>query len=394
MGFLRRLFGEGGLGDGRGDAAPTTPLAADPIAEATLLALHHQHVRPTPEAYTIWYRHLGGERPDLSRRLKDLESRGEPFDAPLIAELFERYFGSADAVGQVTRASRAIEGLLADLAHDLGAVEADARRGGDRLDELGAALARSDDGPTAVRQEPARAALRAMLATILGETAAMRAAAVRLHRRAIESAGEIAQLRATIEAAGLGLDHDPVTGVASQRALRRALRRALTAPDARPAAADANPRPSADAACYLVVDLDDFRRFNEAHGRRLGDLVMKAVARQLKGLLAPGDTIGRLDGAAFGIVRVATDLTGGEALAERLCHNIAELRLEPADAALGRHFTVPPVTAAIGVAAYHPGEPLERLAGRADRARQVARQAGGNRMVSERTTTVVGRPKA
>jgi hypothetical protein len=110
LGFLRQLFGD------RQPASPIEPAAAgDPIADATMLALQRQAIRPTPEAYTVWYRHLAGERPDLSRRLKDLEERGERFDSALIGELHERYFGSEREMLQVAEASRNAERLLAAL---------------------------------------------------------------------------------------------------------------------------------------------------------------------------------------------------------------------------------------------------------------------------------------
>ena len=378
--MLRRLFG------GRQPATPPPPAAttADPIAESAMLALHHLGIRPTPEAYTLWYRHLAGERPDLSRRLLDLEARGEAFDAALIGELFERYFGAEREVQQVSNASHKIEQLLADLAQDLGTVEADALARGDRLGALGAALAGEDEGASVARAGTTRAVLRTLALAILEETTAMRSAAYRLQRRAVASAGEVAQLRATIEAAGLGEALDPVTGVEQPKALQRALRRAAASVEAE------KPGPM----CFLIVDLDDFRAFNQRHGRRLGDLVLKSAARHLAMSLGAGDTIARLDGAAFGIVLARSDLAAGEALAERLCRLVADMRLDPGNAELAQGFVVPPVTVSIGVATYHAGEPLKRLVGRAERARQLAKEAGGNGVVSERATMVVGRPKA
>ncbi len=232
----------------------------------------------------------------------------------------------------------------------------------------------------------------------------MRAAAHRLQRRVVESAGEIAQLWATVEAAGMAAECCPVTGVATTKVLQRALRRVLQEADgARPANGGGNGSQPADRAtvwghgcCFLIADLDRFAAFNKAHGRRLGDLVLKTTARHLAMAIKRGDTIGRLEGAAFGIVLARTDLAGGEALAERL-RQIAgqqQLDLETMARELEPAAAMPQATLSIGVAAYHPGEPMARLIGRADRARQLAKEGGGDRVVSERATAVVGRPKA
>jgi diguanylate cyclase len=409
LGFLRHLFGE------RAAVEPAVPAVGDPIAEATLLALRHHGIRPTPEAYTLWYRHLAGERPDLTRRLKELEARGERFDAVLIAELFERYFGVEREVLKVCEASGAIEQLLAALAGELHRAGTDAAARGDRLERLGLALD-ARGGHAACPAAPATPAgpataggrrlpqlLLQSIAEILKETAGMRTAAYRLQRRVVESAGEIAQLRATIEAAGVAAELDPVSGVGTAKLLRRALRReAMRAvgrrapgdPETGEAAADAAP-PPAVGFCVIVVDLDRFADFNKTHGRRLGDLVLRATAQGLARAIKRGDTIARLDGAAFGIVLAQTDLAGAEALAGQLrrIDTRPPLAEAAAEAPPSAGALVPP-TLSIGVAAYQPNEPLERLLGRAERARQLAKEAGGDRVISERTVRVVGRPKA
>ena len=118
---------------------------------------------------------------------------------------------------------------------------------------------------------------------------------------------------------------------------------------------------------FLLIDLDRFRDFNQANGRKLGDLVLKATARHLAMAIKGADTIGRLDGASFGITLTRTDLAGAEALAERLCKLIASLRIEVADHERATDPRLAPVTVSIGVSSYRPGEPPKRLIGRASR---------------------------
>lgn len=373
LGFLRQLFAE----------RPAAPVASDdPLGAATMLALRRHGIRPTPEAFTLWYRHLAGERPDLSRRLKDLEARGESFDAALIGELHERYFGADQAALRVAEAGREAEHLLARLEEDLAGAEADAAARAERIGRLGATLegAPAGEGASPSLLEHARCReMRALVAALARETAEMRVAAGRLQRRVVEGAAEIGELRAALETLDAAEEIDPVSGVPRQRALERALARAL-------AAAETTERP----VVLLIVDLDRFAAFNEACGRRLGDLMLRAVARRIGLELKRQDKVGRLEGAVFGVVLVDTELAQGVALAERLCRAIAGLTLETGET----EAVIPAVSAAIGVARWHPGEPARRLIGRADRARRQARQAGGNGVVSEQAITVLGRPKA
>lgn len=370
LGFFRQLFAER-------PAAPA-PLD-DPLGDATLLALRRHGIPLTPESFTLWYRHLAGERPDLSRRLKDLESRGEAFDAGRIAALHERYFGADQAALLVAETSRNALRLLARLEEDLAGAEADAAARAERIDRLGARLEGAPDTSPSAEVHARYREIRALVTALARETDGMRLAASRLQRRVVEGTAEITQLRAALRANDGADEIDPVSGVARQRRLERTLERAV-------AAAGAGGRPLA----YLIVDLDAFAAFNEACGRRIGDLMLKAVARRIGLALKQRDMIGRLEGAAFGILLVDTGLDEATALAERLCSDIAALTLEtgPMDAA------IPGVTVAIGVALSHPGEPLQRLVGRAERACRQARDAGGNRALSERSIAVVGRPKA
>ncbi len=72
---------------------------------------------------------------------------------------------------------------------------------------------------------------RKIVGDIIKETAAMRAAASRLESRVVEHAGEIAQLRTQLDAAGRNNQLDPVSGVASSKTLEQALAEAMRSVD-------------------------------------------------------------------------------------------------------------------------------------------------------------------
>ncbi len=79
---------------------------------------------------------------------------------------------------------------------------------------------------------------------------------------------------------------DPLTGLANRRMLWETLAGLRTDDDeARPAA------------CF--VDIDDFRRINEVHGRSGGDLALQMVAERLRSACRDGDLICRFGGDQF-----------------------------------------------------------------------------------------------
>jgi diguanylate cyclase (GGDEF)-like protein len=70
----------------------------------------------------------------------------------------------------------------------------------------------------------------------------------------------------------------------------------------------------AETFALFILDLDDFRRVNEARGHAAGDKVLQAVAGRLRTSLRAGDAVARLGGDQFAVL--APDLT--PEVAERL----------------------------------------------------------------------------
>jgi diguanylate cyclase (GGDEF)-like protein/PAS domain S-box-containing protein len=124
----------------------------------------------------------------------------------------------------------------------------------------------------------------------------------------------------------------------------------------------------------VMVDLDHFKRVNDTHGHAAGDRVLVEVSGICLGLARKTDLKARLGGEEFCLLLPETTAESARVLAERLRTDIESL---PFDAE-GRPFRV---TASVGIAGYAPGEELEELLGRADRALYEAKESGRNRVV-------------
>jgi diguanylate cyclase (GGDEF)-like protein/PAS domain S-box-containing protein len=75
----------------------------------------------------------------------------------------------------------------------------------------------------------------------------------------------------------------------------------------------------------LYVDLDYFKNINDTYGHRVGDQLLIAVSRKLKGCVRPSDTLARIGGDEFTIL--LEDLKGSEEairVAERVCSELRE----------------------------------------------------------------------
>ena len=73
----------------------------------------------------------------------------------------------------------------------------------------------------------------------------------------------------------------------------------------------------------LLLDLDKFKRINDAYGHLTGDHVLKRFSRLIEKALRGVDLVGRYGGEEFLAILPETDATGAEEVADRIRLGIA-----------------------------------------------------------------------
>jgi len=125
----------------------------------------------------------------------------------------------------------------------------------------------------------------------------------------------------------------------------------------------------------LMLDIDRFKRVNDAYGHPTGDLVIQRVAQACSRRSRDSDVVARLGGEEFAVLLPEAALPGALAYAERVREDVEELLLRCPG---GREVRC---TVSIGVAELGPGDlPEEDLLRRADAALYKAKHAGRNRV--------------
>jgi diguanylate cyclase (GGDEF)-like protein len=132
----------------------------------------------------------------------------------------------------------------------------------------------------------------------------------------------------------------------------------------------------------LMLDVDDFKAYNDEYGHQAGDRVLISVAKFCTNeTQRPSDLAARYGGEEFAVILPNTNAAGALAVAEALAAGIrgAAIPHRRATAAVV-------VTVSIGVATQQPAlqKTAEELVGAADTALYAAKRAGRNRvMVSD-----------
>jgi diguanylate cyclase (GGDEF)-like protein len=161
---------------------------------------------------------------------------------------------------------------------------------------------------------------------------------------------------------------DSLTGLANRRALDERLLREWHRPGQQ------------EPIALLMIDVDQFKEFNDRYGHLAGDECLRSLATALLGHgLRAGDFIARFGGEEFAVVAPGTRLPAALALADELRRQVEALAMPHPQGKLGV------VTISIGVAAAHATSesgPLDLL-NAADRALYRAKQSGRNRVASQ-----------
>jgi two-component system chemotaxis family response regulator WspR len=129
----------------------------------------------------------------------------------------------------------------------------------------------------------------------------------------------------------------------------------------------------------LMIDVDNFKRYNDTYGHLAGDEVLKSLAAGMqKSFVRPTDLPARYGGEEFVVILPATPLAGIHRLGEKVRRAVEELHIPHSGSTVGAHVTI-----SVGGASTIPqqeGSCLALLAS-ADAALYEAKESGKNRVV-------------
>jgi diguanylate cyclase (GGDEF)-like protein/PAS domain S-box-containing protein len=147
---------------------------------------------------------------------------------------------------------------------------------------------------------------------------------------------------------------DALTGLPNRRAIDEVLPREM-----------ARALRASSPLCLAIVDIDHFKSYNDTYGHLAGDAVLRECAAAWDAQLRGEDTIVRFGGEEFLVILPDCDAGDASEIVERL-----------------RAATPDEQTCSAGLAKWRPGESVDDLVGRADKALYEAKESGRDRLIS------------
>ncbi|KZY54327.1 hypothetical protein A3735_20930, partial [Oleiphilus sp. HI0061] len=233
----------------------------------------------TPEVYSVWYEYYADRKLDLKKAIDKRISKGGDFSASTCEHLFNEYFVEIPEQ-KLSEMRQAIRALITLLQSELSELNSG-------MESYSAALYSCADDLT---HDPEVNSLQSIIQVLLAETKKCRSRNHQALSKVYHLSSEINSLQESLEKMGEEVYQDSLTGVGNRRGFDEQLSTAI-----KKSQLDNSPL------ALILLDIDFFKRVNDAHGHLVGDRVLRFVAETIKRSVKGGDFVARYGGEEFAI---------------------------------------------------------------------------------------------
>jgi diguanylate cyclase len=323
-------------------------------ARSALNLLADLRIPPSPARFTVAYAHQSGEINDLSLTMNRLIGH-DRLTGQAVDEIYLQFFGGEVDRNELNYAAQKVQDTVADVTQQVGSSRQKTEGYQHHLEEFAEALRSGGDLGTAMQ------ALQA-------ETVEMAKDQHQLEDRLAFTMRELETMRRHLERLEREARKDALTGIGNRAYFNHELRTAI-----------AKAKRDAEPLSLLMIDIDNFKQFNDRYGHQMGDQVLKLVARQLVSVAGEGHEPARYGGEEFTLILPRT----GPAEATEIAHKLRKLVAGKKVVNRLTQETLGQVTLSIGAGLYRPGETAAELVNRADEAMYIAKAEGRNCVVND-----------
>jgi diguanylate cyclase len=337
----------------------TTPFlysdSLEKVQEIAVNALERIEVlglRAVPEMYELWYRYFQGD----VEIVRAIEAYKGKIDEVACHQIYRRYTNEAVRDEAVRKISDQMQNAIAELASMVSTAKTATSEYGDNLSGVSEQLTSANSLED----------LGSIVTAIVSDTRKMIEKNHELEVQLVNSSKQVTELRSNLDTVKKEAITDGLTGLLNRKAFDEQILDCV-----------AECAKTQTPLVLMLLDIDYFKKFNDAYGHQVGDQVLRLVARTLTDNVKGRDFAARYGGEEFAIILPDTPVSAGLRVAEVLRKSVEgkEVINKANNENMGR------ITLSIGLAEYAPGESITDLIERADKALYEAKRGGRNRVI-------------
>ena len=329
------------------------------LAEVALGELQQKGLEPVPNNFKLWYEHVSGKNPSLSRAIEKMTDTDGKLSEDDANTLYKEYVSERRRADLVENTIEEFEAQIQILQATMQETGKNSSQNCEKLtgitDEFDSS---SDDSPT----------VKKVLESVLSVANSMHAQHKKLEEQLEQSQSTIETLQDNIEQVKNEAMKDALTGVANRAHFEKEMVRHFKN------ASDDNTN-----LALIMADIDHFKSFNDTHGHQTGDQVLRLVSTVMNHNVKGKDILARYGGEEFAVILPDTSLEIAKMLADRIREAVADRRLKKRQT----NEDLGSITLSLGVAQYSSGDSIESLIERADSCLYAAKNAGRNCVITE-----------
>lgn len=254
-----------------------------------------------------------------------------------------------------------IDHLISALTHQIRQDAASFDSQNQKMQTLGQALDSPESTPELLQNNAKKVLLQAQQFTLTAKESAQKLA--EKEQQISEAQTQIQELQKQIADISSKIKEDSLTGALNRKGLEEIVNKEI-------AISLRHKQPL----CIAILDIDDFKSFNDLMGHQYGDDTLLYFAQTLRSTLRPSDSVGRFGGEEFVIVLPNTDLDNAQKVLQRVQRSLTKTFF--------LNTTERILTFSSGVVAFQPSDTFHTLVARADQLMYVAKKTGKNKVVA------------
>ena len=306
-----------------------------------------------PIVYSVWYEYTTGRNPELNKEIQAARKNKELINYQKVLEWFRLHVSERQLL-VTEEQNRKVGSLLDGMTSHL-------TKAGNRMAHQGNLIKGHNKR---LNNASTGSDIKKISLDIVSETQRIIDGNTDLKNNVHNTISELDTLKLELRSLREAAKTDMLTGLLNRRGFEDTIAEPMK-----------NAQKETAPLTLIIADIDRFKRINDKFGHLTGDNVLKLISKLLQKHIKGKDIAGRFGGEEFIMALPETSMDGGFVLAEQIRTGLEKMRWQSKSS--GKDIGT--ITISLGVSQFIPGEDLDALISRADKALYAAKENGRNR---------------